>query len=106
MEEASPPFQEPPMPVASRSVIIVHPSFERCWPFTADHLLALWQAQGAVELQRLAPTEARAAHQLVVDPASVERLVVLGAPLSEACAEAFGSLREIACPWSGQGAEL
>lgn len=80
-----------------RSVIIVHPGFERVWPFVADHLNRLWQGQSSVEFVRLEDQEQRPLHQIVDTPASVTRLIALGVPVSVACLPKFTSLREVAC---------
>ncbi|HZC25764.1 MAG TPA: hypothetical protein VE287_02000, partial [Actinopolymorphaceae bacterium] len=47
-----------------------------------------------LEWVRLEPGDTRAAHQVVPDPASVVRLVVLGVPFTEASADEFAGLRE------------
>src|SRR5215208_5347300 len=36
-----------------RSTIVVHPDFDRTWPWAADHFRALWRAQGQTEFVRL-----------------------------------------------------
>ena len=60
-----------------RSVICVHRRFERSWPYTADHWQRRWQASGGCELIRTGAEDAAPA-RLVPDPASVQRLVLLG----------------------------
>ena len=78
------------------SLIVVHPEFEATWPFVADDLHALWQAQGPSELMRLADGDRRALGQLVTQPAGVTRLIALGVPVTHACLERFVELREAA----------
>lgn len=79
-----------------RSVITVHPGFEASWPWTADHLHALWQAQGPVEFLRAAPGDHKPLGRLVPDPATVTRLIVLGTPVTPDCVKAFSGLGEVA----------
>jgi phosphoglycerate dehydrogenase-like enzyme len=78
------------------SLIVVHPDFDATWPFAADDLHALWQAQGPVELMRLADGDRRALGQLVADPAGVTRLITLGVPVTAECLARFVQLREAA----------
>lgn len=90
-----------------KSVILVHPGFDRIWPFAADHARGLWQAQGTVEFVRLADGETRAAGALLAAPAEVERLLLLGVPLTPACAAVLPRLKEISWQrdgWEGPGA--
>ena len=78
------------------SLIVVHPDFEATWPFVADHLHALWQAQGAVELIRLAGGDRRPAGQVAAQPERVTRLAALGVPVTDSCLERLVVLREAA----------
>jgi phosphoglycerate dehydrogenase-like enzyme len=78
----------------SRSVIVVHPDFERSWPFAADHFHALWKAQGPVEFLRLSPDDRRPLGEIVSRPDTVTRLVVLSVPVTDACLAKLESLRE------------
>lgn len=80
-----------------RSVIVVHPLFERVWPFGADHLHSLWSAQASVELIRLADGDQRLLPLIVDSPASVTRLIALGVAVSDTCLSAFSNLAEVAC---------
>lgn len=77
-----------------RSVIIVNPGFDTTWPWAGDHFHALWKAQGPVEFIRQQPGDQTPIAQVVREPGTVTRLVVLGAVVSEACAQAFSSLSE------------
>jgi phosphoglycerate dehydrogenase-like enzyme len=78
------------------SLIVVHPDFEATWPFAADHLHALWAAQGAVEFIRLADSDRRPAGQVATQPARVTRLAALGVPITDDCLERLVALREAA----------
>ena len=78
------------------SLIVVHPEFEATWPFAADHLHALWRAQGPVELMRLADDDRRSLGQIVTRPDGVTRLVTLGVPVTPECLAGFVALREAA----------
>jgi len=79
-----------------RSVIMVHPDFDRLWPFAADHFRTLWQAQGPVEFLRLAQTDRRPVGQMVSEPESVTRLVALQVPLTQDCLSHLRGLSELA----------
>jgi len=63
-------------------VIMVHPDFDRLWPFAADHFRALWQAQGRGVL-RLAQEDRRPVGEMISEPESVIRLVALQVPLTQ-----------------------
>jgi phosphoglycerate dehydrogenase-like enzyme len=76
-----------------RSVICVHERFEQHWPFSADHWHQRWQSSGGCELYRTEDAEARAP-QLVPDPGSVQRLVLLGFPADPEDLEPFSGLEE------------
>ena len=76
-----------------RSVICVHGQFERSWPYTADHWQRRWAESGGCELIRTAVEDARPA-QLVEDPASVQRLVLLGFGLETRDLDPFTALEE------------
>lgn len=78
------------------SLILVHPTFEATWPFVADHLHALWQAQGDTQLVRLQPDETRAMHALGVDLSHVERCVALGVPATAETIDHMPALKEAA----------
>jgi phosphoglycerate dehydrogenase-like enzyme len=78
------------------SLIVVHPDFEATWPFAADHLHALCRAQGPAELIRLADDDRRPLGQVARQPKGVTRLIALGAPITAACLDQFGELREAA----------
>jgi hypothetical protein len=50
------------------SVIIVHPEFDRTWPYTAEHLHQLWQRQGETQLIRLEPGSVQRLSEAVAAP--------------------------------------
>lgn len=77
-----------------RSVIVVSPVFDRTWPFVADHFHALWKKQGPVEFIRLDAGDSRPGGEIITDPASVTRLVLLSVPVTLPCLEAFSGLKE------------
>lgn len=89
-------FQHP-----MKSVILVHPRFDRVWPLAADHAHRLWQAQGPVEFLRVANDDVRPASAFFTAQADVERLVLFGVPLTEACLAALPQLKELA--WTQDG---
>ena len=93
---ASPPVQSSDSAV--RSVICVHRQFERSWPYTADHWQRCWQRTGGCELIRTAEADATPA-EMVTDPASVQRLVLLGFALGDDGLDRFTSLEECYLDW-------
>lgn len=78
------------------SLIVVHPDFDRTWPFAADHFHALWKRQGPVDFVRLAHTDQRALGQIFPRLSDVKRLVVLGVPVTDACLTKLTGLEEAA----------
>ncbi|MCX5661780.1 MAG: hydroxyacid dehydrogenase [Planctomycetota bacterium] len=78
------------------SLIVVNPRFDAVWPFAADHLHRLWAAQGPVTFLRLPPGDLRPLGEAVAEAERIERLVVLGVPLTDRCARRFTHLREAA----------
>jgi len=85
-----------------RSVIVVHPDFDACWPLAANHFHTLWRAQGEVEFLRVAAFEQRPLAHLLTDPASVTRLIALSISVTAPDLNAMKQLRELAtdgaCP--------
>src|SRR5918999_1014518 len=79
---------------SQRSIIVVHPDFDRTWPWAADHLRVLWAAQGQTEYLRLGPDDRRAFCEIVADPAGVTRLVALNVPVTVECVARMPALRE------------
>jgi phosphoglycerate dehydrogenase-like enzyme len=76
------------------SLIVVHPDFDRIWPFAADHLHALWAAEGPVQFVRLAAGDPRRLAETAATPSGVTRLASLYARVTPDCVSAFPSLRE------------
>lgn len=89
-----------------RSVIIVHPQFDRVWPFAADFLHEMWQEEGQVEFFRLHDDDERLPDQIVNEPEGVHRLILLNIYVTVPSLKAFSSLEEIAYSYdySGVGA--
>lgn len=83
------------------AAILVHPRFDGIWPWAADHARAVWSAGATVDFIRVAAGETRPAGELLPSGAAVERLLVLGVPLTAACVARWPRLREIA--WSNDG---
>ncbi len=80
-----------------RAHVVVHPDFERHWPYAAGRLRECWESDGwTVDLQRLDPGDDRVLSAAVPDPESVARLASLSVPVSGTCHEAFPSLEEAA----------
>lgn len=77
-----------------RSVITVHPDFDFVWPWAANHLHALWRAQGPTEFLRQEPGDDRPLCRVLDEPATVARLIVLGTRFTRECAAALTGLRE------------
>ena len=77
-------------------LIAVHPDFDGVWPFAADHFHALWPE---AEFIRLAHGDDRPLGGVATDSGNadrVTRLAALGMPVTVACLERFGALREAA----------
>ncbi|MCY9665584.1 hypothetical protein M5X11_11520 [Paenibacillus alginolyticus] len=89
-----------------RSVIIVHPSFDATWPWTADHFHTLWKAQGSTEFIRVAPDELKPLGELVSEPDSVTRLVSLNVAVTSDCLRSFSSLKEAVITTNSYGSSL
>ena len=85
------------------SLIVVHPEFDRIWPFAADQFRALWQGQGGVEFVRMGDGEERPLREIVPALAGIQRLVCLGVRVELACLSACTALREATFqgPYSG-----
>ena len=81
-----------------RSVICVHERFDEVWPFTADYWHQRWEDEGGCELYRTDEAEARAP-DLVTNPETVQRLVLLGLPAEKSDLDPFTGLAE--CYLSG-----
>src|SRR5262245_5397655 len=79
---------------AMSSLIVVNSDFEATWPFAADHLHALWAAEGPVEFVRLADDDRRPVGLVAAQPERVVRLAALGVPVTAACLERLVALRE------------
>jgi phosphoglycerate dehydrogenase-like enzyme len=79
---------------SQRSIIVVHPDFDRTWPWAADHFRVLWKAQGQTEFIRLAPDDGRPVCEIVADPVGVTRVVALNVPVTVECAARMLALRE------------
>jgi phosphoglycerate dehydrogenase-like enzyme len=79
---------------SQRSIIVVHPDFDRTWPWAADHFRVLWEAQGQTEYLRLGPDDRRAVCEIVADPAGVTRLVALNVPVTVECVARMPALQE------------
>ena len=79
----------------NNSLIIVHPNFDRVWPFVADHFASLWQTQGDLQFIRLKPDDDRVLGDIIDDGAGITQLVTLGVPLTENCHMHFPDLREM-----------
>ena len=76
-----------------RSVICVNERFDAIWPFAADYWHDRWEENGGCEFYRTEDSDTRAP-QLVSDPASVQRLVLLGLTAESEDLEPFTSLEE------------
>jgi phosphoglycerate dehydrogenase-like enzyme len=80
-----------------RQLLIVHPNFDRVWPFAADALHDLWRRQGMVEFLRLPDGDLRPIGEIVDNPVTVTRLIALGVPVTPACVDQFTALEEVVC---------
>jgi len=81
-----------------RSLITVHPDFDRQWPLAADHFHALWRAAGEVVFHRLDDDDERTLGELAgADGNDIVRAVALGVTITPGCLDALPALRELAC---------
>jgi len=81
----------------TQSLIVVHPNFDRTWPFTADHFAMLWRMQGELKFIRLQADDSRVLGDVIgADGAGITRVVTLGVPITEGCHLHFPDLRELA----------
>lgn len=80
-----------------RQLLIVHPDFDRIWPLAADAMHDLCRQQGPVEFLRLPAEERRPVGEIVAEPATITRLIGLGAPITSACVDRFTALAEVVC---------
>jgi phosphoglycerate dehydrogenase-like enzyme len=80
-----------------RSLIVVHPRFDRIWPFAADRLHSRWQSEGNLQFVRLQDDDRRTIGQIAEEPATISRLIVLGVPVTANCIEKFSTLEEAVC---------
>jgi phosphoglycerate dehydrogenase-like enzyme len=79
-----------------RSVLVVHPSIHARWPWAAGAFAEQWRQHGPVEVVEQDPGDTRAAHEVVADPDTVRRLIVLDTAFTPESADAFCGLREAA----------
>jgi phosphoglycerate dehydrogenase-like enzyme len=79
-----------------KSLIAVHPDFDATWPFAADHLAAIWCAQGPLIFERLKHGDARPLHESAAELSQVERLVALNVPVTVESLQRLPCLREVA----------
>ncbi|MBC8138065.1 MAG: hydroxyacid dehydrogenase [Fibrella sp.] len=79
------------------SAIVVHPDFDKTWPFAADNAHDRWREQGDVTFLRLDHADRRPAHEVLGSLGGVERLISLGVPFTTASLEALPNLRELVC---------
>lgn len=79
-----------------RTVIVIHPDFDRIWPFAADRFLELWQSPKPPEVIRLDKGDDCSAGEVIPSPSTVTRLVALHVPITTSCLERLSGLREIA----------
>lgn len=77
-----------------KSLIVVHPNFDKVWPFAADHFHDLWKKQGEVEFIRLQHDDCRNLGGLVTNAEKVTRLAALDVPVTLDCVKQFTSLTE------------
>lgn len=76
-----------------RTAIVVHPSFDAIWPFSADRLHQLLSPRVKTSFVRLSDAET-AWVSAVEQPAAVKRLILLGASPSTENIDAFPALKE------------
>lgn len=77
-----------------QTAIVVHPSFDRIWPYAADRLHQVLRAMTEVSFVRLVEGTDATLSEVVIDKAAVGRLISLGVPLTEADLDALPSIQE------------
>ncbi|ANE45219.1 2-hydroxyacid dehydrogenase [Paenibacillus swuensis] len=78
-----------------RTVIIVHPDFDRIWPYTADRLSQLLQRLGHVSFIRLQQDSNSILAEVVPEPSTVTKLIILAVTVTEQDLTYFTALKEI-----------
>lgn len=86
-----------------RSVVVVHPDFDRIWPFAADQFHRLLARDGEVTFIRLQPGSTERLGDIVDRPDSVVRLVSLQTAVTPDCLRRFTALEEAVIETSGYG---
>jgi len=76
------------------SYIVVHPNFDRTWPFAAGHFHSLWQKQEDVFFLRLDHYDGRRLGEIIPEPSCVKRLVCLNIPVTLDCLKRLENLEE------------
>jgi phosphoglycerate dehydrogenase-like enzyme len=76
------------------TTIVVHPSFDRIWPFAADRMRELLEPRTALTFQRLFADNDGALADVIQNPESVARLISLGLRLRGHDLQALPLLRE------------
>lgn len=76
------------------SYIVVHPNFDKIWPFAADHFHNLWEKQGEVFFLRLDHNDSRRLGEIIPEPSCVKRLVSLNVPVTLDCLKRLENLEE------------
>ncbi|GAA5030062.1 2-hydroxyacid dehydrogenase [Actinopolymorpha pittospori] len=79
-----------------RGVLVSHARFDADWPWVAEAFRAQWPGSTPLECLRQDLDDTRAVHEVVKDPGSVRRLVVLGSPVTAESVAAFTGLAEAA----------
>ena len=76
------------------TAIIVHPSFDRIWPFSADHVRELLEPWTTLTFQRLLTGNDAEIADVIVNARRVTRLISLGLRLRDTDLQALPALRE------------
>jgi phosphoglycerate dehydrogenase-like enzyme len=88
-----------------RSVIVVHPEFDRTWPFGVERLQQLMQQDGPLELIRLELGSTRKVSEVINKPQTVTRLISLNAVITPECIQKFTSLKDTVIETTFQSAQ-
>jgi D-3-phosphoglycerate dehydrogenase / 2-oxoglutarate reductase len=78
-----------------KTAIVVHPNFDRIWPYTADRLHEVLDPMLDVSFVRVAEDSNALLSAVIDDPASVSRVIALGFDLAQEDLDALPSLEEI-----------
>ncbi|RED63028.1 NAD(P)-dependent oxidoreductase [Cohnella lupini] len=88
-----------------RTVMVIHPEFDRSWPFAAVRFEQLFRQSGELEVIRLETGSASRVGDVVRHPETVTRLISLQVEITRECVLRFSALEEAVIESTYQSAE-